>query len=281
MHFDAFLRQVCPPLDLDWRKYRRRAARHRVQARMTELGLTEYEEYLRFLSRVPAEADGLADLMRVTVSRFFREAPRWKTLEEKVLPQLLVSAGTGRRLRAWSVGCAGGEEPYTLALLWSEFLQTVHPRHRLDILASDIDRSSLERAERALYRPSSLREVPQAIREKYFAAKNDHWQLESAPKAAVEFRRQNFMTGPPPGTFDLVLARYLPFTYYRGERRLEAARRLWRALRPGGALMIGAKEQLGKKERQLFAPWPGAEGVFRRRFPGGQLRPADFLLYHG
>jgi hypothetical protein len=46
MHFDAFLQRACPPLDLDWRKYRRRAARHRVQQRMTDLGLSQFEDYL-------------------------------------------------------------------------------------------------------------------------------------------------------------------------------------------------------------------------------------------
>jgi chemotaxis methyl-accepting protein methylase len=268
MHFDAFLRRACPPLDLEWRKYRRRAARHRVQARMAALGLTEYEDYLDRLASDPDEAAGLADLMLITVSRFFREAPRWKTLEEQVLPQLLASAGNRPCLRAWSAGCAGGEEPYTLALLWSATLQAAHPHRKLEILASDIDRSSLERAERAVYHPSSLKEVPAPILKKWFAPNNDHWQLGPGLKASVQFRRQNFLTCPPPGIFDLVLARYLPFTYYRAERRLEAVRRLWQALRPGGALMIGAKEGLGERERQFFAPWPGAEGFFRRKTPG-------------
>jgi chemotaxis protein methyltransferase CheR len=73
------------------------------------------------------------------------------------------------------------------------------------------------------------------------------------------------MNDPLPGEMDLVFARYLPFTYYKGTRRHAAALRLWLALRPSGALMIGCKEDLGLPERELFEPWLDAEGIFRRK----------------
>lgn len=276
MQFDAFLKRACPPLDLDWRKYRRRSARHRVLARMAELGLTRFEDYLDRLGRDAGEAAGLAELMAVTVSRFFRDAPVWKTVEERVLPHLLAAAAGRRFLRAWSVGCAGGEEPYSLALLWHDRLQPRYPRRRLTILASDIDEYSLRRARLAVYGGSSLREIPSALKEKWFAAHDDRRRLSPLLAAWVRFLHHNFMNDPPPGTFDLVLARYLPFTYYRGERRLRAARRLWRALRPGGALVIGAKETLQAEERHLFAPWPGATAVYCRR-PAGTAGAGCFV----
>ncbi len=277
MQFDAFLKRACPPRDLDWRKYRRRSARHRVLARMAELGLMKFEDYLDRLDRDAGEAAELAELMAVTVSRFFREAPVWKDLEERVLPHLLAEVAGRRRLRAWSVGCAGGEEPYSLALLWHDRLQPRYPRRRLTILASDIDESSLERARLAAFGGSSLREIPPALQEKWFAAHDDHRRLSPLLADRVRFLHHNFMNDPPPGTFDLVLARYLPFTYYRGERRLQAARRLWRALRPGGALMIGAKESLLAEERYLFDPWPGATAVYRRR-PAGRAAGAGCFV---
>jgi chemotaxis protein methyltransferase CheR len=276
VQFDAFLKRACPPRDLDWRKYRRRSARHRVLARMAELGLTRFEDYLDRLDRDAGEAAGLAELMAVTVSRFFREAPVWKALEERVLPRLLAASAGRRLLRAWSVGCAGGEEPYSLALLWHDRLQPRYPRRRLTILASDVDESSLERARLAIYGGSSLREIPLALREKWFAVHDDRRRLIPLLAARVRFLHHNFMEDPQPGTFDLVLVRYLPFTYYRGARRLEAAQRLWRALRPGGALMIGAKENLQAQEGHLFAPWPGTTAIYCRR-PAGAERAGRFV----
>lgn len=267
MQFDAFLQRACPMLDLDWRKYRRRSARHRLLARMAELGLTGYEEYLDRLQSDADEAGVLAERMAVTVSRFFREASLWTNLQDRVLPYLLESSSGRCSLRVWSVGCAGGEEPYSLELLWHDRLQARYPRRRLSILASDSDAAVLQRARQALYRSSSLREVPDDLRERWFTVRNDCRHLSPRVGRQVRFMRHNFMIDALPSGCDLVLARYLPFTYYRGTRRLDAAHRLWRALRPGGALMIGVKEHLGVEERQLFAPWPGAAGFFRRRFP--------------
>ena len=269
MQFDAFLKQVCPPLDLDWRKYRRRSARHRLLERIAELGLTDFEEYRDRLREDVAEASGLAERMAVTVSRFFRDKSVWDNLQQRVLPQLLAAGSGHRYLRAWCVGCACGEEPYSLALLWQGRLQARHSRQRLCVLASDVDAVVLQRAREAVYKGSSLRELPADLRAKWFSARDNFWRLSPTVSRQVYFCRHNFMTEPPPATFDLIMARYLPFTYYRGARRLQSARRLWRALRPGGALMIGAKESLGAQERQFFVPWPGAAGVFRRRYPGG------------
>lgn len=259
MTFDEFLREACPPLDLEWRKYRRRAARHRVEARLRELGLDDFGQYLERLRADPVETAELADRMRVTVSRFFRERQRWEALACDILPALLRRKPPGEPLRLWSVGCCGGEEPYTLALLWQEHFS---PRP-VEILATDIDAASLERAREALYLESSLREAPEGLRERWFRREGDRWRLGGTVTAMVRFAPHNLMTDPLPGGFDLILCRYLAFTYYRGERRRAAAERLWRALRPGGVLMLGRKEEPGPAA-DLFDPWPERPGFWKK-----------------
>ena len=264
MRFDQFLKEACPPLDLEWRKYRRRAARHRIEERLGELGLPDYAAYLERLRNDPLEAAGLAERMAIPVSRFFRELERWDVLRQVVLPEILREKKAEEPLRIWSAGCCGGEEPYTLALLWLANFQDAHPGRAVEILGTDIDATNLERARRALYQAGSLREVPRPLRERYFQRENHQWHLEGHVKARVRFAAEDLLAGPPPGRFDLVCCRYLVFTYYRGRRRLAAARHLARALRPGGALMIGRKEDLGEAAA-LFTPWPEAPGIFRRQ----------------
>ncbi len=102
MRFDQFLKEACPPLDLEWRKYRRRAARHRVEERMAELGLPDYAAYLEWLRCDTVEAAGLAERMRITVSRFFREHGRWESLRQTVLPRILLEKGSNEPLRMWA-----------------------------------------------------------------------------------------------------------------------------------------------------------------------------------
>ena len=278
MTFDSFLREACPPLDLEWRKYRRRAARHGVEGRLRELGLGAYGDYLEHLRADPREAALLPDLMRVTVSCFFREEGEWQDLRERILPGLLAKLPEGGSLSAWSAGCCGGEEPYTLAIVWLEHLQPLHPGLSLEIIATDIDAASLERARRALYRPETLREVPPEIRGRWFSREDDRWLLDGRARGLVKLGKGNILTDPPPLGVDLLLCRYLAFTYYRGERLLAVAGRLREALRPGGILMVGAKEQLSAPLLELFEPVPGSRVFYRRRGEGreaGKIRRID------
>ncbi|HEY6009412.1 MAG TPA: CheR family methyltransferase [Geobacteraceae bacterium] len=265
MTFDQFLREACPPLDLEWRKYRRRSARHRVDGRLRELGVDSYGDYLEILRSDPWEAAQLPDLMRVTVSRFFREGEAWQEAEERILPGLVAENPDAGRLLAWSAGSCGGEEPFSLALLWLEYLLPLHPAWSMEIIATDIDAASLQRARSALYRGESLREVPRGICERWFSREDAMWRLHGKARALVRFEERNLLTAPPPQGVDLLLCRYLAFTYYTGERLQAAAQRLWEALRPGGFLMIGAKEHLPEPALELFEPIPGSRVFCRRR----------------
>ena len=266
MTFDRFLQEAAPHEEgLVWRKYRRRSARHRVELRIKELGLDGFAAYLDLLRRDPREASGLADLMRVTVSRFFREREEWRILADEVFPALLAEKTDAIACRAWSAGCCGGEEPYTLAMVWLEDIVPLHPGSALEIIASDIDGASLERASAARYHSSSLREVPPDTRARFFRLERGLWSLAGAVKGLVRLEQRNVMSGPLPSGMDLVLCRYLAFTYYRGERLLAATGRLWEALRPGGVLMVGNKERLGGPESAFFEKWQGCEGFYRRK----------------
>lgn len=263
--FDRFLQEAALLEGLAWRKYRRRSARHRVELRIRELGLDGFDAYLDRLRSDPAETSGLADLMRVTVSRFFREREQWRTLADTVLPALLAAKTDEKARRAWSAGCCGGEEPYTLAMVWLESIAPFHPGSTIEIIAGDIDEASLERAGAARYDRSSLREVPPDTRARYFVREKRLWCLAGEVKGLVRLERRNVMSDPLPSGMDLVLCRYLAFTYYRGERLLAATLRLWQALKPGGVLMVGKKEHLAGPSSAFFEPWPGCDGFYRRK----------------
>jgi chemotaxis protein methyltransferase CheR len=252
MDFDRFLRHICPLLDLEWRKYRRRAARHRIDRRMRELRLHDYASYLELLETDPLEADGLADLMRVTVSRFFRDRTCWSDLIEKAIPVILAENTADATFRVWSAGCCGGEEPYTMAVVWLEYLQPLFPGFTIDILATDIDDTSLARAYKGLFASSSLRETSPEIRDRWFILKKGMWMVDGRVKELVRFRKHNMMKDPLPAGIDLVFCRNLVFTYYRGDRLLTAARRLHAALRPGGSLMTGNAEIIDDPVTFLF-----------------------------
>lgn len=309
--FDEFLKEICPPFELDWRKFRRHAARRHLDERLKQLGIPGYGPYVELLRKDPAEAAVLPDLLRVTVSRFFREYEHWRFLGDEILPRMLSKNRIRLPLKAWSVGCCGGEEPYSLELLllgkgWSTvsidgsvaygggWIDTpddkwpgvpgrewpdTHgsgplevpwtavpiPSDGLDILATDIDSAVLARAGEGNYGSSSVREVPGELLDEYFIRKGDQYQLREEVRRQVRFKSHNLMSDEPPRGISLMLCRYLVFTYYTGELRYRAAGRLWQAMEPGGVLMVGQKDRLGPRERELFSPWPGSEVFFLRR----------------
>lgn len=219
---------------------------------MRGLGLPSYEDYSDYLRTYPNEAESLADRMRVTVTRFFRDRRCWDALEKIVLPEM---AGMARgELRALSVGCSGGEEPYSLAMLWREVFGPCFTDLKLAVLAVDIDEASLERARAGLYEAGGLKEVDPSLREKWFKKDNGAMRLEQSIRDMVRFELLDATSDSFAGGFDLVLCRYLFFTYYIGARLRRAAERLHAMLKSGGTLMIGLKEDVPPELWDLFTP---------------------------
>jgi len=264
MNFDTFLRKAALVSGINWRKYRRRAARRQMKTRMETLGFATLEDYLDRLISDPEERAHLPDLMRVTVSRFFRENEYWQALADTVLPELLTGMEDLAPVRIWSAGCCGGEEPYTMAMVWIEAIASSCPGRPVEIVASDIDLPSLERARAGRYDWGALREVPHEARERFFIPDGTAWRIDDRVRELVRLERRNLMSDPLPCGMDLILCRYLVFTYYEGELLRVAMARLWNVLRPGGVLMTGKKEHLPEEASTLFEPWQGCDGFYRR-----------------
>jgi chemotaxis protein methyltransferase CheR len=255
----AFLQWALPRLGLRWSGYHkvRRQVCRRLAHRVAELGLPDLDAYRARLAEDPAEWGVLAALTPITISRFARDRAVFDALGSEVVPALQRAAhAAGRaRLRAWSAGCASGEEAYTLALLWPA----------MDVLATDVHPAVLERARRAAYPASSLRELTAAERERGFERRGDEHAVRPEIAARVTVARHDVRDPPPDGPFDLVLCRNVAFTYLDAERRRAVLAHLAGALRPGGALVIGLHETLPAAPQ--LAPWPGVRAVYRRSAP--------------
>jgi chemotaxis methyl-accepting protein methylase len=244
--------------------YRRRQSRRGFLARLRALGLSDLEGYRERLLSDPAEGERLVTALRVTVTRFLRDPPVWRDLAETVLPALLEGLPAGEPLRAWSAGCCGGEEPYTLALLWEGLPPALREGRELEVLATDLDEEVLARGREARYPARALRAFPPALRRAGLEGEGSLLQISAGVRRRVGFARADLLQDPPPRGRRLVLCRYLAFTYYQGERHRRAVEALLAALEPGGALVLGAKEQLPDALHERLEPWPGVACVLRR-----------------
>ena len=146
MSFDEFLREAVSILGLQGRPFRRRGIKRKAERRVARIGLP-LEPYLFRIRSDPEERHHLSKILTVTISRFFREKKVFDTLRHSVIPALLTEER--EEIRVWSIGCASGEEPYSLSLLWKEGFERTWPRIRLSILATDINGDLLGRARAA------------------------------------------------------------------------------------------------------------------------------------
>ncbi len=243
-----FLQGVLPQLHMRWagfRKIRTRVCK-RIQRRITSLQLTCVADYKAYLATHSDEWYKLDELCQVTISRFYRDKMAFAYLAKTVLPVLCQQAlRQGRReLRVWSVGCASGEEPYSLTLLWAHGLKQQYPRLRLEILATDTKNELLERARRACYPFSSVKNLPTDWRKQAFAKVKDEYCLHPIYKQGITFQYHDIRQPAPVTGFDLILCRNLVFTYYDTALQKRVAEQLITALKPAAALVLGVHETL-------------------------------------
>ena len=246
-------------------QYKDRCIRRRVAKRLRAAGVDNFRDYLLRLQSDDVELDALLATLSIHVSRFFRNPDTFRRLEQTILPGLcrLARENSRDRLRIWSIGCATGEELYSLALLIDE----LRPAGiQVDLLGTDVSPAVLEVARQGLYRPERLLEVPQPILKRYFTAEGEAFRLAERIRRMVRFERHNLMALQEFPAADLILCRNVLIYFSRAEQE-RLLLRLCRALPPDGILVLGRSESLSGDTRHHFHPEFPVERIYRRILP--------------
>ncbi len=171
----------------------------RLQKRLRLLRLPSYTAYCDYLfspEGLAAELHQLIDVVTTNTTDFFREPKHFDLLRDTVLPSWIKGPGRYKTLRIWSAGCSIGMEPYTLAMVLSEY-QEANPEFRYSILATDISTQALEKARAAIYDEERVAPVPMFMKKKYLLRSKDRGKglVRVSPelRRVVAFQRLNFM----------------------------------------------------------------------------------------
>jgi chemotaxis protein methyltransferase CheR len=263
-----FLKWSLPRLHMRWNGFRKVRGQvcKRIDRRLNELGLEDAAAYRSFLERNGDEWYVLDSLCRVTISRFYRDREVFRLLEQEVLVQLCEAAMAqgDTELRCWSIGCASGEEPYTLAILWDLGVGHLFPSMRISILATDADLTMIERAKEGCYAQGSLRNLPLVWTKSAFVRVGDRFYVRPGEREKIIFVEQDVRAAEPEGLFHLILCRNLAFTYFDEELQKEILTRLHDKLHDHGSLVVGMHEAL-PSGFSGFLPWTGYPGIYRKR----------------
>jgi two-component system CheB/CheR fusion protein len=148
----------------DFSQYKRATLLRRIERRMQVNQLRTLSEYREFIGEHPNEAHGLLRDLLISVTWFFRDPQAWKALAQRVIPDVIARRNSDN-IRIWCVGCATGEEVYTLAMLFQEALDDIADAPKVNIFATDIDDEALAFARAGLY-PDSISEqvTPERVR---------------------------------------------------------------------------------------------------------------------
>jgi len=261
-HFEALLLYLKESRGFDFTGYQRSSLMRRVNRRMNQVDVDNYQDYLDHLQVHPDEFTALFNTILINVTSFFRDPDAWDYLRRDVLGELLAARRADTPIRIWSAGCASGEEAYTLAISLAEALGSEVFRDRVKIYATDVDEEQLDQARQGTYGEHDLQSMPRELVERYFEPTGKRFTFRKDLRRSVIFGRNDLVQDAPISRIDLLTCRNT-LMYFNAETQSKIIRRFHSALTDGGVLFLGKAEML-LSHGSLFTPIDRKRRVFRR-----------------
>lgn len=267
----------------DFSEYKESTMLRRIQRRLQVHQIPSLNKYLEFLKENPSEATALQKDLLISVTSFFRNPEAFEALRETVLPALFSNKGPDDEIRAWVVGCATGEEAYSLAMLLME--QVAEAKlipDQIRVFASDLDESALATAREGKYPDSIGADVPERYLERFFHRDGSEYRVRKAVRERVLFTPHDLLRDPPFSRLDLVSCRNL-LIYLRRKLQTSVFDLFSYALNETGFLFLGSSESLDLSD-QSFEVIDQTHRIYRRKngqqsvpeLPSMPLSPTTF-----
>jgi len=234
----------------------------RLAKRLRNLGIRSFSDYCDYLFSTAGQENELVqmlDMVTTNKTDFFREPDHFDYLTQKVLPEW-VQRHPGHKLSVWSAGCSSGEEPYTLAMVLSEFALN-SPGFDFQILATDISTRVLEKAKNAIYAEPLVDPVPLSLKKKYLLKSKDRSnpvvRIVPELREKVRFRRLNFMDHDfgMREQLDVIFCRNV-IIYFDRPTQEKLLQRFHRQMKPGALIFMGHSETLSGLDVPLTSVFP-------------------------
>ncbi len=272
---DRILAELNRVQGIDLRGYRRSTLERRLAHRLAQIGEADEDAYIHRLQTDPDEPTRLIDSFAINASSFFRDPIVFEILAQSVLPGIIEAKRRrgSREIRAWSAGCAAGEEAYSVAILLHEVLGDELKEWNCLIFATDIDQRPLQAASDGIFPRESLEQIRLGLLDRYFTPEGNAYRLRHSVRKMVRFSRDDLTsperTSPAEsvfGTFDLVLCRNV-LIYFNPDLQKKVLERLTSSLVVGGHLILGSSESIGAGIDSLLATVDGRNRLFHKLHP--------------
>jgi chemotaxis protein methyltransferase CheR len=260
--FALLRRFIEQTLKIHCSNYKEDYIKRRLLSRMRSTDTSTYEGYLKYLKTNATELENLRNALTINVTEFFRDNDVYDSLRHDLLPELLKQR---KRLRIWCAGCSTGEEPYSIAMILSEFIAQ-NKEISAQIYATDIDNVVLARAQEGIYNSKAMGKLTEGQIHRHFIKLPDgNYQVKPHLKELVRFRPHDLMSGIPISKWlDLITCRNVTI-YFTEKQKDDLARMFHSALVSGGYYIMGKTEYLGRQVEHLFSARNSVQKIFIKK----------------
>jgi len=221
-----------------------------LECRIKSTACKSGQEYSSYLLVTPAEPEIFIRQMSNSYSEFFRNSLTFSFLEQAIIPKLFEEHNkkASGDIRIWSAGCASGQEPYSLAMLFEDYAESHAAKSSFRLFATDKSSIQIEAAKMGLFVSDNIRNVKFKFINEYFSKIGDKYAVADRIKSRIDFSVFSLLdevrSAPPAsvyGDFDLIMCSNLLFYYKPGYQKL-IIEKLYHVLKPGGLFITSEAE---------------------------------------
>ncbi len=233
-------------IGVDFTFYKPNTIIRRLERRLSINQISDIENYIQLLHKSNKEIGILYKELLIGVTQFFRDQEAFEKIFKDVIPKIADKKDAADKIRIWSMGCSTGEEAYSIAIMFKEYLETKNLNIDVKIFATDLDSESIEYAGVGYYPESIAADISPSRLKNYFKKKEGGYQITNEIRKMVVFAAHNILRDPPFSKIDLVICRNV-LIYLKAEMQKKILSMFQFSLVTGGYLFLGSSESIGEK----------------------------------
>ncbi|HHW56627.1 MAG TPA: protein-glutamate O-methyltransferase CheR [Clostridia bacterium] len=243
--YEDFVKKIHKLTGIDLSSYKDKQMKRRLESLITSHKFNSYEEYFNELTVNKTLYEEFLNYITINVTEFFRNPLQWEILEKDILPNIIKKG-----FRVWSAACSTGEEPYSVAMLLTKFIDLKD----VTIIATDIDGRVLEKAKKGIYSAETVKKVPQEYLKKFFRKIDDKsYQISEDIRKSVLFEKHDLLKDEYPKNIDLLICRNV-LIYFNDTAKDKIYKKFYESLNDSGIFFVGSTEQIILPYRYNFEP---------------------------
>lgn len=247
-NYETFKKNYLRLSGIDLNSYKENQMKRRIDNFISKHRVSGYDDFLSLIKTDSEVYDKFVTYLTINVSEFYRNPAQWNTLVSDIIPRLIQKFGKQQPLKIWSAACSTGDEPYSLAMVLSEFLSL----NQFQIIATDLDNEVLRRAKKGYYSEKSIKGLPKKYKDKYIEAdETGIVKVSNKLKSCISFEQHDLLKDPYPKGIHMIVCRNV-MIYFTEEAKDEIYKKFAASLYKGGILFVGSTEQIIGASRYGF-----------------------------